>query len=88
MLSIVRLTGLAAVNATGEKLLLFVTRKSAKPPCFNGVKNLPCHYRSQRKSWIDGDLFTEWEKELDQKFEAQDRKIAFDYQQMPHPSHS
>ena len=25
---------------------------------------------------MDGDLFTEWVKELDRKFEVQDRKIA------------
>ena len=72
----VRLTGLAAGNATGEKLPLFVIGKSAKPGCFSGIKCLPCCNRSQKKNWMDGDLFTEWVKELDQKFAAQDRKIA------------
>ena len=33
----VRLTGLAAASATGEKLLMFVLGKSKKPRCFNGV---------------------------------------------------
>ena len=59
-----------------KKLPLFVIGKSAKTRCFSGVKSLPCCYRSQKKSWMDGDLFTEWVKELDRKFEAQDRKIA------------
>ena len=72
----VRLTGLAAGNATEEKLSLFVIRKSAKLRCFSGVKSLPCCYRRQKKSWMNGDLFTEWVKELDQKFAAQDRKIT------------
>ena len=72
----VRLTGLAAGNATGEKLPLFVIGKYAKPRCFSGVKNLPCRYRSQKKSWMDGDLFTEWVKEIDRKYAARDRKIA------------
>ena len=72
----VRLTGLAAGNATGEKLPLFVIGKYAKPRCFSGVKSLPCRYRSQKNSWMDGDLFTEWVKELDRKYAAQDRKIA------------
>ena len=71
----VRLTGLATGNATREKLALFVVGKSAKPRCFSVPKSLPC-YRFQKKSWIYGDLFTEWVKELDQKFAAQDRKIA------------
>ena len=69
-------TGLAAGNATGEKLPLFEIRKSAKPRCFSGVKSLPCRYRSQKKSWTDGDLFIEWVKELDRKFTVQDKKIV------------
>ena len=82
----VRLTGLATGNATGEKLPLFVIGKSAKPRCFSGRKCLPCRYRSQKKSWMDGDLFTEWVKELDRKFAAQDRKIALIVDNCPaHP---
>ena len=49
----VRLNGLAAGYATGEKLPLFVIGKSAKPHCFSGVKSLPCCYRSQ-KIELDG----------------------------------
>ena len=41
-LSNVRLTGLAAGNAVGEKLPMFVIGKSAKPRCCSGVKNLLC----------------------------------------------
>ena len=52
----VRLTGLAAARATGEKLPMFVIGKSAKPRCFKNVKNLPCRYCSQNMSWIDGIL--------------------------------
>ena len=86
VLSIVRLTGLAAGNATGEKLPLFVIGKSVKPRCFSGVRSLPCRYRSQKKSWMDGDLFTEWVRELDRKFAAQDRKIALTVDNCPaHP---
>ena len=65
----VRPTGLAAGNATGEKLPLFVTGKSARTRCFSGVKGLPCRYRSQKDSWMVRDLFTELVKELDRKFE-------------------
>ena len=75
-LSKVRVTGLAAANAVGEKLPMFVIGKSAKPRCFKGVKNLPCRYRSQRKSWMDSSLFEEWVRDLDRKFEVEKRKIA------------
>ena len=82
----VRLTGLAAANATGEKLPMFVTGKSAKPRCFKNVKNLPCRYRSQNKSWMDGNLSTEWVRQLDNKFVAEGRKIALIIDNCPaHP---
>ena len=55
---------------------MFVIGKLAKPRCFKNVKNLPCRYRSQNKSWIDGTLFTEWVWQLDNKFVAEGRKIA------------
>ncbi|XP_057305268.1 tigger transposable element-derived protein 4-like [Hydractinia symbiolongicarpus] len=72
----VRLTGLAAGNASGERLPMFVIGKSAKPRCFKGVKTLPCRYRSQKKSWMSGELFEEWVRELDRKFSVFKRKIA------------
>lgn len=49
--------------------------KSAKQRCFKQVRNLPCRYRSQKKSWMDGTLFEEWLRELDRKFDMQGRKI-------------
>ena len=61
----VRLTGLGSGNATGEKLPLFVIEKSAKPRCFSDLKSLLCFYCFHKKSLMDGDLFTEWVKELD-----------------------
>lgn len=57
----VRLTGLAAANAVGEKLPMFAIGKSRKPHCFSGVRNLHgCRYRLQKKSWMDSTLFEEW----------------------------
>ena len=72
----VRLTGLAAGNAMGEKLFMSAIGKSAKPWCFSGVKSLPCRYCAQKHSWMDGDLFTEWVKEVDRKSASQNKKIA------------
>ena len=39
-----RLTGMAAGSATGEKLPIFVIGKSKKPRCFKHIKQLPCTY--------------------------------------------
>ena len=53
----IRLTGLAAGNAYGERLPMFVIGKANKPRCFKGVRNLPCRYRAQRKSWLTAETF-------------------------------
>ena len=52
----VRLTGLAAGNAYGERPQIFFIGKSVKARFFKGVKTLPCRYRAQRKSWMSGEL--------------------------------
>ena len=82
----IRLTGMAASNAVGEKLAMFVIGKSARPHCFNGVQNIPCRYRAQKKSWMDSDLFEEWVRELDAKFAREGRKVALIVDNCPaHP---
>ena len=55
------LTGLAAVNAFGERLPMFVIGKSHNPKCFIGVKHLPCPYKSLLKSCMSSELFEECE---------------------------
>ena len=72
----VRLTGMAAASATGEKLEMFVIGKSKKPRCFQNLKQLPCRYRAQKKCWMTGVLFDEWVRKLDSFFRAQSRKVA------------
>ena len=69
------LTGMAAANAEGEKLPMFVIGKSVKPRCFTGMINLPCRC-AQKKSCMDSSLFEELAREQDRKFERQGRKIA------------
>ena len=71
----VRLIGMAASNALGEKIL-FVIGKSSSPRCFKHVRNLPCRYRSQKKAQMDRTLFEEWLHELDRKFKMQGRKVV------------
>ena len=74
----IRLTGLAAGNAYGERLPMFVIGcLSNKPRCFKSIRNLPCRYRTQRKSWMTAELFEECIRQLGQNFSAVNRKIAF-----------
>ena len=83
----VRLTGMAEASATGEKLPMFVIWKSKNPRCFKNVKHLPCEYKSQKKSWMNSEIFEEWVRKLDRKFRADNRKIALIIDKCPaHPS--
>ena len=83
----VRFTGMAAANATGEKLPMFVIGKVKNPRCFKNVKHLPCEYKSQKKSWMNSEIFEERVRKLDRKFCADDRKIALIIDNCPaHPS--
>ena len=70
----VRITGLAAANATGEKLPMFVVGKARNPRCFKNIKKLPCRYRAQRKSWMDSALFEEWVRGVKQKVSSRRKK--------------
>ena len=53
----VRITGMAAAKAKGEKIPMFVIGKSKAPRCFKNVKHLLCHYVSQKKSWMNSEIF-------------------------------
>ena len=83
----VRLTGLAAANVNGEKFPMFIIGESKSPRCFRNLKQLPCRYRGQKKSWMDSDLFEEWVRELDRKFKQQNRKVVLIIDNCPaHPA--
>ena len=83
----IRITGLAAANSMGDKLPMFVIGKSKARRCFKNVTSLPCRYRSQKKSWMDSTLFEEWVRELDVKFQKENRKIALIIDNCPaHPT--
>ena len=83
----VRLTGMAVGNAVGENLPMFVIGKSKTPCCFKHIKNLPCKYKSQKKSCMDSQIFEEWVRKLDRTFRMERRKIALLIDNCPaHPS--
>ena len=82
----IRLTGMAAANATGDKIPMFVIGKSKSPRCFKGVNHLPCRYRNQNKSWMNSILFEEWIREMDDKFTSEEKKVALIIDNCPaHP---
>ena len=77
---------MSAASATGEKVPLLVIGKRKNPRCFKNVKSLPCSYRSQAKSWMDSEIFTEWVRKLDRKFHNENRKVALIIDNWPaHP---
>ena len=83
----IRLTAMAAANAMGDKIPMFVIGKSKSPRCFKGVKHLPCRYRNQNKSWMDCELFEEWIWEMDTKFTKEKKTVALIIDNCPaHPS--
>ena len=71
----VRLTGLPAGNRVGEKLPKLFIGKAEKPLCFKGVKSLPCQYKSQKKSWMDSEIFSDYATRLNSKFHVEGRKF-------------
>ena len=64
-------------NVTSLPWPLLATGKAKNPRCFKNMTSLPCMYKAQRKSWMDSDIFTDWIKQLDQKFLAQNHKVQF-----------
>ena len=71
-----RMTGMAASNALGDKMLMFVIGKSATPKFFKHVRNLPCWYRAQKKRtdrWNNFWRIATWT--WLHKFKRQGRKI-------------
>ena len=78
--------GMAAGNAKGKSLPMFVIGKSKNSRCFKGVKRVPCCYRPKQKSWMSSELFEEWVKELQRNFGSEKRKIALIIDNCPaHP---
>ena len=71
-----RLTILATVSMTGEKLPLLAIGKSDNPRCFKGLKRLPVSYRANKKAWMTGVLFEEYLRDLDKRMAKEKRSIV------------
>lgn len=49
--------------------------KAKDPRCFKNVRTLPVTYDAQSRAWMTGPRFIDWLKALDNKFQAQCRRI-------------
>ena len=81
----IRLTGMAAANALGQKLPMFVIGKLAKHSVSqeSGIFHADIEHK---KNWMDSILFEEWIRELDSKFQREGRKIVLIVDNCPaHP---
>ncbi|CAM1300221.1 TIGD4 (predicted) [Pycnogonum litorale] len=71
-----RITAMFCANMDGsEKCKMAVIGKFKNPRCFKGVHSLPVTYYSQRKAWMDTDLFFKWLGQFDDRYYRQGRKI-------------
>ncbi|XP_003744474.1 tigger transposable element-derived protein 6-like [Galendromus occidentalis] len=80
-----RFTVLLCANFAGtEKLLPLVIGHSRNPRCFpklakreafHDSAKLGCHYRSQKRAWMDTAIFTEWLLKIEGDFRKQKRRV-------------
>jgi hypothetical protein len=71
-----RITVMLAANMDGsQKLKPLMIGKFANPRCFKNVKSFPLMYRSNKKAWMTGVLFTEWLLCIDVDMKKANRKI-------------
>ncbi|CAM1307615.1 TIGD4 (predicted) [Pycnogonum litorale] len=71
-----RITTMFCANMDGsEKCKMAVIGKFKNPHCFKGVHSLPVTYYSQRKAWMDTDLFFKWLGQFDDRYYRQGRKV-------------
>lgn len=82
-----RITLVVGTNMDGsEKLPLLVIGKNRNPHCFKGIKSLPVYYEANRMAWMTSDVFEQWMRQLDEKFQAQQRRVVIFVDSFPaHP---
>ncbi|XP_008852484.1 tigger transposable element-derived protein 4 [Nannospalax galili] len=82
-----RITLAVGTNMDGsEKLPLLVIGKNQTPHCFRGIKSLPVHYEAHRMAWMTSAIFEQWMQKLDEKFQAQQRRVVIFVDSFPaHP---
>ncbi|XP_056658750.1 tigger transposable element-derived protein 4 [Monodelphis domestica] len=82
-----RITLVVGSNMDGsEKLPLLVIGKKKNPLCFKNVKSLPVDYEANKMAWMTPEVFELWMQKLDEKFQAQKRRVVVFLDSLPaHP---
>ncbi|EPY77151.1 tigger transposable element-derived protein 4 [Camelus ferus] len=82
-----RITLVVGTNMDGsEKLPLLVIGKNKNPHCFKGIKSLPVYYEANKMAWMTSDVFEQWMRKLDEKFQAEQRRVVIFVESFPaHP---
>ncbi|XP_006875561.1 PREDICTED: tigger transposable element-derived protein 4 [Chrysochloris asiatica] len=82
-----RITLVVGANMDGsEKLPLLIIGKNRNPHCFKGIKSLPVYYEANRTAWMTSEVFEQWMWKLDEKFQAQQRRVVIFVDSFPaHP---
>ncbi|XP_052034644.1 tigger transposable element-derived protein 4 [Apodemus sylvaticus] len=82
-----RITLALGTNMDGsEKLPLLIIGKNRAPRCFKGIKSLPVYYEANRTAWMTAAIFEQWMQKLDEKFQAQKRRVVIFVDSCPaHP---
>ena len=70
-----RLTFLVTASMQGEKKEPLCIGKYANPRCFKNIRSFPCGYESQRKAWMNSDIFSTFLKDWDSCLRKDRRKI-------------
>ncbi|XP_040107375.1 tigger transposable element-derived protein 4 [Oryx dammah] len=82
-----RITLVVGTNMDGsEKLPLLLIGKNRNPHCFKGIKSLPVYYEANKMAWMTADVFEQWMQKLDERFQAQQRRVVIFVESSPvHP---
>ncbi|NXS09984.1 TIGD4 protein, partial [Neodrepanis coruscans] len=79
-----RITVVVGTNLDGsEKLPLLVIGKNKSPRSFKDVKSLPVDYEANDRAWMTPEVFGRWMHKLDEKFQAQQRRVVILVDSLP-----
>ncbi|XP_049670558.1 tigger transposable element-derived protein 4 [Accipiter gentilis] len=79
-----RITVVVGTNMDGsEKLPLLVIGKNKSPCSFKDVKSLPVDYEANDMAWMTSEVFEQWVRKLDDRFQAQQRRVVILIDSLP-----
>ncbi|NWV35137.1 TIGD4 protein, partial [Grantiella picta] len=79
-----RITVAVGINMDGsEKLPLLVIGKNKSPRSFKDVKSPPVDYEANTRACMTSGIFEEWMHKLDNKFQAQQRRVVILVDSLP-----